>query len=339
MCERKFPEPGSWSGTRHFRQSGFAPWRPAAVPTQVSAPGAPLGVANYCGARIVPGAISTCFSSVPPLPALPALPPSPPCSPLFPKKAIREDISVNLTALEELHAQFNPDLLLVESGGDNLAGRGQDCFPGGCLYARCARARTEKNSVRPPVDAFYRRGAKKIRAKPANFSRELADYIIYVIVSRGAGGGGGLRKADVSGTEPAVASFCGMKKERSLTLLPLNPLSSVVRSLRPGENTFQAATRSPGREAQTSFCFSPPHSPPLAFLPSPPRRSPLTRCRYNPVGPPDHQQDRLGPVRRGGPVRHGPRRPAHARRRAHRVRAGQARRGDGRDHSPHPPRM
>ncbi|KAG5457567.1 MAG: hypothetical protein BJ554DRAFT_2379, partial [Olpidium bornovanus] len=109
-----------------------------------------------------------------------------------PHAAIREDISVNLTALEELHAQFNPDLLLVESGGDNLAGRGQDCFPGGCLYARCAGARTEKNFVRPPVDTFFRGGAKKIRAKPANFSRELADYIIYVIVSRGARGGKGL---------------------------------------------------------------------------------------------------------------------------------------------------
>src|SRR4030095_14014643 len=35
--------------------------------------------------------------------------------------AIREDISANLLALEELHAKFQPDLLLLESGGDNLA--------------------------------------------------------------------------------------------------------------------------------------------------------------------------------------------------------------------------
>jgi len=38
-----------------------------------------------------------------------------------PHAAIREDISANLLALEELHRQFNPKLLLIESGGDNLA--------------------------------------------------------------------------------------------------------------------------------------------------------------------------------------------------------------------------
>lgn len=38
-----------------------------------------------------------------------------------PHAAIREDISANLMALEELHAKFRPDLLLLESGGDNLA--------------------------------------------------------------------------------------------------------------------------------------------------------------------------------------------------------------------------
>ena len=38
-----------------------------------------------------------------------------------PHAAIREDISANLLALEELHRQFNPELLLIESGGDNLA--------------------------------------------------------------------------------------------------------------------------------------------------------------------------------------------------------------------------
>ncbi len=38
-----------------------------------------------------------------------------------PHAAIREDISANLLALEDLHARFQPDLLLLESGGDNLA--------------------------------------------------------------------------------------------------------------------------------------------------------------------------------------------------------------------------
>jgi urease accessory protein len=38
-----------------------------------------------------------------------------------PHAAIREDISANLVALEELHGRFQPGLLLIESGGDNLA--------------------------------------------------------------------------------------------------------------------------------------------------------------------------------------------------------------------------
>jgi urease accessory protein len=38
-----------------------------------------------------------------------------------PHAAIREDISANLLALEELHRQFKPQILLIESGGDNLA--------------------------------------------------------------------------------------------------------------------------------------------------------------------------------------------------------------------------
>ncbi|NBR84313.1 MAG: urease accessory protein UreG [Verrucomicrobia bacterium] len=38
-----------------------------------------------------------------------------------PHAAIREDITANLLALEELHRKFKPQLLLIESGGDNLA--------------------------------------------------------------------------------------------------------------------------------------------------------------------------------------------------------------------------
>ena len=38
-----------------------------------------------------------------------------------PHAAIREDISANLLALEDLHQRFRPELLLLESGGDNLA--------------------------------------------------------------------------------------------------------------------------------------------------------------------------------------------------------------------------
>ena len=53
-----------------------------------------------------------------------------------PHAAVREDISANLHPLQSLHSTFNTDILLIESGGDNLA---------------------------------------------ANYSRELADFIVYVI--------------------------------------------------------------------------------------------------------------------------------------------------------------
>lgn len=74
-----------------------------------------------------------------------------------PHAAIREDISANLLALEELHREFHPDFLLLESGGDNLA---------------------------------------------AHFSRELADYTIYVIDVAGGDkiprkGGPGITQSDL----------------------------------------------------------------------------------------------------------------------------------------------
>lgn len=74
-----------------------------------------------------------------------------------PHAAVREDISTNLSALEDLHAAFDTDLLLIESGGDNLA---------------------------------------------ANYSRELADFIIYVIDVSGGDkiprkGGPGITQSDV----------------------------------------------------------------------------------------------------------------------------------------------
>jgi len=74
-----------------------------------------------------------------------------------PHAAVREDISQNLHALEDLHQEFNTQLLLIESGGDNLA---------------------------------------------ANYSRELADYIIYVIDVSGGDkiprkGGPGITQSDL----------------------------------------------------------------------------------------------------------------------------------------------
>jgi urease accessory protein len=74
-----------------------------------------------------------------------------------PHAAIREDITANLMALEQLHEDLNADLLLLESGGDNLA---------------------------------------------AHFSRELADYTIYVIDVAGGDkvprkGGPGITQSDL----------------------------------------------------------------------------------------------------------------------------------------------
>ncbi|MEM9882024.1 MAG: urease accessory protein UreG [Planctomycetota bacterium] len=74
-----------------------------------------------------------------------------------PHAAIREDVTPNLLALEQLTAEHRPDLLLCESGGDNLA---------------------------------------------AHFSRELADYTIYVIDVAGGDkvprkGGPGITQSDL----------------------------------------------------------------------------------------------------------------------------------------------
>jgi urease accessory protein len=74
-----------------------------------------------------------------------------------PHTAVRDDISQNLEALDRLMGRFQPDLLFVESGGDNLA---------------------------------------------AQFSRELADYTIYVIDVSGGDkiprkGGPGITQSDL----------------------------------------------------------------------------------------------------------------------------------------------
>ncbi|MDB6108827.1 MAG: ureG [Pedosphaera sp.] len=74
-----------------------------------------------------------------------------------PHAAIREDISANLLALEDLQRRFGTEMLLIESGGDNLA---------------------------------------------AHFSRELADYTIYVIDVAGGDkiprkGGPGITQSDL----------------------------------------------------------------------------------------------------------------------------------------------
>jgi urease accessory protein len=74
-----------------------------------------------------------------------------------PHTAVRDDISPNLAALDRLMERFHPEMLFVESGGDNLA---------------------------------------------AQFSRELADYTIYVIDVAGGDkiprkGGPGITQSDL----------------------------------------------------------------------------------------------------------------------------------------------
>lgn len=91
-----------------------------------------------------------------------------------PHAAIREDVSSNLLALETLHAKFGTEILLVESGGDNLA---------------------------------------------AHFSRELADYTVYVIDVAGGDkvprkGGPGITQADllvINKTDLAAAVGADLK--------------------------------------------------------------------------------------------------------------------------------
>src|SRR2546426_4659007 len=96
-----------------------------------------------------------------------------------PHAAIREDISHNLLALEQLMEEVRPELLFVESGGDNLA---------------------------------------------AQYSRELADYTIYVIDVAGGGkvprkGGPGITQSDllvVNKTDlapPVRAGLRGMDRD------------------------------------------------------------------------------------------------------------------------------
>lgn len=99
-----------------------------------------------------------------------------------PHAAIREDYSLNMEIVKELTKEFKPDILFLESGGDNLA---------------------------------------------ANFSRDLADYIIYVIDVAGGDkiprkGGPGITESDllvinkVDLAEAVGASIQVMKRDADI---------------------------------------------------------------------------------------------------------------------------
>lgn len=51
-----------------------------------------------------------------------------------PHTAIREDASLNLDAIARLETRFQPDLILVESGGDNLAATFSPELVDSCIY-------------------------------------------------------------------------------------------------------------------------------------------------------------------------------------------------------------
>jgi urease accessory protein len=100
-----------------------------------------------------------------------------------PHTAIRDDISPNLVALETLMASLRPDLLFVESGGDNLA---------------------------------------------AQFSRDLADFTIYVIDVSGGDkiprkGGPGITQSDLliinkTDLAPLVGADLGVMERDARTM-------------------------------------------------------------------------------------------------------------------------
>ncbi|CEP15607.1 hypothetical protein [Parasitella parasitica] len=95
-----------------------------------------------------------------------------------PHAAIREDVSANLNALETLHSKFNTQLLLIESGGDNLAAN----------YSR-------ELGIFSVVSVIYIVNTDLL-------SVYIADYIIYVIDVAGGDkvprkGGPGITQSDL----------------------------------------------------------------------------------------------------------------------------------------------
>jgi urease accessory protein len=105
-----------------------------------------------------------------------------------PHTAVRDDISQNLDALGQLMARFSPELLFVESGGDNLA---------------------------------------------AQFSRELADFTIYVIDVSGGDkiprkGGPGITQSDLlvinkTDLAPLVGADLGVMERDSRRMRDTGP--------------------------------------------------------------------------------------------------------------------
>ncbi|NP_001136890.1 uncharacterized LOC100217046 [Zea mays] len=112
-----------------------------------------------------------------------------------PHAAIREDISINLGPLEELSNLYKADLLLCESGGGIFFYLIQNKCRSFLLLCML-ESTPERQPCRLPASSYLPDNLA------ANFSRELADYIIYIIDVSGGDkiprkGGPGITQADL----------------------------------------------------------------------------------------------------------------------------------------------
>ncbi|MEQ1574040.1 MAG: urease accessory protein UreG [Vicinamibacterales bacterium] len=149
-----------------------------------------------------------------------------------PHTAVRDDVSQNLDALGRLMVKFGPDLLFVESGGDNLA---------------------------------------------AQFSRELADFTIYVIDVSGGDkiprkGGPGITQSDLlvinkTDLAPLIGADLEVMARDARKMRGDGPFifAQVTNNIGVGEiadhlqgSWARATNRTPGHRSQTSTVAAPP---------------------------------------------------------------------------------
>jgi urease accessory protein len=140
-----------------------------------------------------------------------------------PHAAIREDITSNLLALEGLTREFHPEMLFIESGGDNLA---------------------------------------------ADFSRELADYTIYVIDVAGGDkvprkGGPGITQSDLLvinkvDLADAVGADLGIMERDAKRMRGDGPTVFAAVKHGKGVDVVVHSVVSAWREATESNAWSPP---------------------------------------------------------------------------------
>src|SRR5207244_365453 len=135
-----------------------------------------------------------------------------------PHAAIREDISHNLVALEDLMDAFRPDLLFVESGGDNLAAQFSRELVDYTIYVIDAsggarRRGSRRHGARRAHDA--RRWTRRLRAGPPRRRRRADRRPCRRRLAAGAGRGliVDLRQLEILQAIAETGSFsaCGRK--------------------------------------------------------------------------------------------------------------------------------